>query len=91
MPEAKQALELALREAIRPGHRTIGPEHVLLGLLRLDVASASLRSRGHRPAPAPCRGDAPPRRSRTTRSVTPACEAEAARARFRAWRSRPGC
>lgn len=36
MPEAKKALELSLREAIRLGHRSIGPEHLLLGLLRLD-------------------------------------------------------
>ena len=36
MPEAKKALELSLREAIRFGHRSIGPEHLLLGLLRLD-------------------------------------------------------
>ncbi|RZT84700.1 ClpA/ClpB-like protein [Pseudonocardia sediminis] len=30
---AKKALELALREAVRLGHRHIGTEHVLLGLL----------------------------------------------------------
>ena len=36
LPEAKKALELSLREAIRLGHRSIGPEHLLLGLLRLD-------------------------------------------------------
>ena len=42
MPEAKQALELALREAIRMDQRSIGPEHVLLGLLRLDATSAHL-------------------------------------------------
>ncbi|MBW0106497.1 Clp protease N-terminal domain-containing protein [Pseudonocardia sp. KRD291] len=30
---AKKALELALREAIRLGHRHIGTEHLLLGLL----------------------------------------------------------
>jgi hypothetical protein len=35
MPEATKALELSLREAIRFGHRSIGPEHLLLGL-RLD-------------------------------------------------------
>ena len=42
MPEAKKALELALREAIRLEQRSIGPEHVLLGLLRLDAASTQL-------------------------------------------------
>lgn len=42
MPEAKQALELALREAIRLDQRSIGPEHVLLGLLRLDATSTQL-------------------------------------------------
>jgi len=42
MPEAKKALELALREAIRLDQRSIGPEHVLLGLLRLDAASTHL-------------------------------------------------
>ena len=41
-PEAKQALELALREAIRLEQRSIGPEHVLLGLLRLDATSTHL-------------------------------------------------
>ena len=47
MPKAKQALELALREAIRLGHRWIGPEHVLLGLLRLDaMATRLLRAQG---------------------------------------------
>jgi ATP-dependent Clp protease ATP-binding subunit ClpA len=42
MPKAKQGLELALREAVRFGHRSIGPEHVLLGLLRLDAVSTQL-------------------------------------------------
>lgn len=36
LSEAKKGLELSLREAIRFGHRSIGPEHLLLGLLRLD-------------------------------------------------------
>lgn len=40
--EAKRALELALREAIRLDQRSIGPEHVLLGLLRLDGPSTQL-------------------------------------------------
>jgi ATP-dependent Clp protease ATP-binding subunit ClpA len=42
MPKAKQAIELALREAIRLDQRSIGPEHVLLGLLRLDATSTQL-------------------------------------------------
>jgi ATP-dependent Clp protease ATP-binding subunit ClpA len=33
-PGAKKALELSLREAIQLGHRYIGSEHLLLGLLR---------------------------------------------------------
>lgn len=33
-PRAKQALEMALREALSLGHAYIGTEHVLLGLLR---------------------------------------------------------
>jgi ATP-dependent Clp protease ATP-binding subunit ClpA len=33
-PAAKQALELALREALALGDRSIGSEHVLLGVLR---------------------------------------------------------
>jgi ATP-dependent Clp protease ATP-binding subunit ClpC len=35
-PEAKKALELSLREALRIKHSYIGTEHLLLGLLRLD-------------------------------------------------------
>jgi ATP-dependent Clp protease ATP-binding subunit ClpA len=42
LPEAKRALELALREAIRLDRRAIGPEHVLLGLLRLGGPSTQL-------------------------------------------------
>jgi ATP-dependent Clp protease ATP-binding subunit ClpA len=42
MPTAKQALELALREAIRLRHHRIGPEHVLLGLLRVNSISTEL-------------------------------------------------
>lgn len=34
--DAKKALQLALREAIRLGHRTIDGGHLLLGMLRLD-------------------------------------------------------
>jgi hypothetical protein len=33
-PQAKRALELALREALRLGHDYIGTEHILLGLVR---------------------------------------------------------
>lgn len=33
-PRAKKALELALRESLRYRHRSIGAEHILLGLLR---------------------------------------------------------
>lgn len=37
---AKKALELSLREAIRLGHKTIGSEHLLLGLVRNGTGSA---------------------------------------------------
>jgi ATP-dependent Clp protease ATP-binding subunit ClpA len=45
---AKKALELSLREALRLGHRSIGTEHVALGLLRGGdgLASAALVRRG---------------------------------------------
>jgi len=33
-PRAKKVLELALREALAPGHNYIGTEHILLGLAR---------------------------------------------------------
>jgi hypothetical protein len=33
-PRAKKVLELSLREALQLGHNYIGPEHVLLGLVR---------------------------------------------------------
>jgi ATP-dependent Clp protease ATP-binding subunit ClpC len=33
-PRAKKVLELSLREALQLGHSYIGPEHILLGLLR---------------------------------------------------------
>jgi ATP-dependent Clp protease ATP-binding subunit ClpA len=35
-PAAKKVLELSLREALRLGHKYIGTEHILLGLLRSD-------------------------------------------------------
>ncbi|HUH07499.1 MAG TPA: Clp protease N-terminal domain-containing protein [Egibacteraceae bacterium] len=46
--QAKTALELALREALRLNHRWIGPEHVLLGILRERTGSGAraLRSLG---------------------------------------------
>jgi ATP-dependent Clp protease ATP-binding subunit ClpA len=45
---SKKALELALREAIHLGHRSIGTEHLLLGLVRDDTCSAAriLAARG---------------------------------------------
>ena len=49
-PEAKKALELALREAINLGDKTIGDEHVLLGVLREGGADRLLRSVGAEPA-----------------------------------------
>jgi ATP-dependent Clp protease ATP-binding subunit ClpA len=47
-PGSKKALELALREAIRLGHRSIGTEHLLLGLVRGEGCSAAriLAARG---------------------------------------------
>jgi ATP-dependent Clp protease ATP-binding subunit ClpA len=44
-PEAKQVLELALREALSLGHNHIGTEHILLGLVRDNegVAARILR------------------------------------------------
>lgn len=47
-PGSKKALELALREAIHLGHRSIGTEHLLLGLVRDDTCSAAriLAARG---------------------------------------------
>jgi len=37
---AKRALELSMREALQLGHNWIGPEHLLLGLLRHDTGVA---------------------------------------------------
>jgi ATP-dependent Clp protease ATP-binding subunit ClpA len=47
-PGSKKSLELALREAIHLGHRSIGTEHLLLGLVRDDGCSAAriLAARG---------------------------------------------
>jgi ATP-dependent Clp protease ATP-binding subunit ClpC len=46
--QAKKVLELSLREAIELGHRHIGTEHFLLGLLRQPecLAADILRARG---------------------------------------------
>lgn len=41
-PDAKKALELALREAIRLKHRTIQAGHLLLGILRADSPGRAL-------------------------------------------------
>ena len=40
-PRSKKALELALREALHLGHRYIGTEHLLLGLVRDEGCSAA--------------------------------------------------
>jgi ATP-dependent Clp protease ATP-binding subunit ClpC len=50
-PQAKEALELALREALSLGHQYIGTEHVLLGLVRLGqgVGVETLEIRGATP------------------------------------------
>jgi ATP-dependent Clp protease ATP-binding subunit ClpA len=40
-PRAKKTLELSLREAIRLHHNHIGPEHLLLGLLREGEGQAA--------------------------------------------------
>jgi ATP-dependent Clp protease ATP-binding subunit ClpC len=39
-PAAKNVLELALREALKLGHNHIGPEHILLGLVRESTTVA---------------------------------------------------
>lgn len=49
--DAKKALELALREAVRLGHRSIDSSHLLLGLLRADCPGrATLVAYGVDPA-----------------------------------------
>ncbi len=40
-PRAKNVLESALREALSLGHNHIGPEHILLGLVRADEGVAT--------------------------------------------------
>jgi ATP-dependent Clp protease ATP-binding subunit ClpA len=41
-PRAKKVLELSLRESLRLKHKHIGPEHVLLGLLREGEGLAAM-------------------------------------------------
>jgi ATP-dependent Clp protease ATP-binding subunit ClpA len=41
-PRAKKVLELSLREALRLKHKHIGPEHILLGLLREGEGLAAM-------------------------------------------------
>jgi ATP-dependent Clp protease ATP-binding subunit ClpA len=41
-PRAKKVLELSLREAIRLKHNYIGPEHILLGIVREGEGLAAL-------------------------------------------------
>jgi ATP-dependent Clp protease ATP-binding subunit ClpA len=48
-PQAKKALELALREAVAAGDRELRPEHVVLGLLREGGATALLQGAGADP------------------------------------------
>ena len=42
--QAKKALELTFREALRLGHDDIGTEHILLALLELEAGSGLLSS-----------------------------------------------
>jgi ATP-dependent Clp protease ATP-binding subunit ClpC len=41
-PNAKRALEMALREALSLGHSYIGTEHLLLGLVRFDNSGSDM-------------------------------------------------
>jgi Clp amino terminal domain, pathogenicity island component len=45
-PQAKKALELTFREALRMGHNYIGTEHILLALLELDNGTGGLTELG---------------------------------------------
>ncbi|NUT21343.1 MAG: NDP-hexose 4-ketoreductase, partial [Hamadaea sp.] len=45
-PRAKKVLELSLREALQLGHNYIGPEHILLGLVR-ETEGVAARILGH--------------------------------------------
>jgi len=52
-PRAKKILELSLREALDLGHNYIGPEHILLGIVRegqgvANQVLANLGANGHR-------------------------------------------
>jgi ATP-dependent Clp protease ATP-binding subunit ClpA len=49
--ESKKVLDLAAEEAERLGHRHVGTEHLLLGMLRVDgsLAARLLRGRGLKP------------------------------------------
>lgn len=46
--DAKKALELTFREALRLGHNFIGTEHVLLALLELEAGTGLLSGLGYR-------------------------------------------
>ena len=45
-PQAKKALELTFREALRMGHNYIGTEHILLALLELEDGTGVLAGLG---------------------------------------------
>jgi hypothetical protein len=45
-PQAKKALELTFREALRPGDDYVGTEHILLALLELEAGSGMLTGLG---------------------------------------------
>ena len=45
-PQAKKALELTFREALRMGHNYIGSEHILLALLELENGTGVLTGLG---------------------------------------------
>ena len=51
--ESKQVLNFAVQEAERLGHRNVGPEHLLVGMLRVEGSFAArlLRERGLKPGP----------------------------------------
>src|SRR5207253_106817 len=45
-PQAKKALELTFREALRMGHNYIGTEHILLALLEFEDGTGVLANLG---------------------------------------------
>jgi len=45
-PQARKALELTFREALRMGHNYIGTEHILLALLELEAGDGVLSTLG---------------------------------------------